>query len=235
MDKVSIIIPFYNDPYVDRAIKSALDQTYENKEIIVVNDGSTSYTEKIKPYLDKIVYIEKENGGTASALNTGIKRATGDYFSWLSSDDLYEAVKIERQLAFMKGLNASISYCNYYLINEEDKVISHPAGIGTSDKKFFLEYMLNGCIINGCTVMVKMSVFNEVGLFDESLNYTQDYDMWLRILEFYDFYYLDQPLVKYRVHKGMGSQRHRREIPKEIRLVKYRHRKKLYSLIQEIK
>ncbi|WP_100012239.1 glycosyltransferase [Lentibacillus sediminis] len=235
MDKVSIIIPFYNDPYVGRAIKSALDQTYENKEIVVVNDGSTSHSEKIKPFLDKIIYIEKGNGGTASALNTGIKSATGNYFSWLSSDDLYEPDKIKKQLAFMKSSKASISYGNYYLINGEDKVISLPAGIGISNKKSFLEYMLGGCIINGCTVMVEMSVFKVVGYFDEGLKYAQDYDMWLRILPFYDFHYFNEPLVKYRVHQGMGSKKYEREIPREINIVKKRHGKKLFFLIQKIR
>ena len=67
--KVSIIIPFYNCPYVDQAIKSALDQTYENIEIVVIDDGSTNYTEKSMPFKDKIIYIRKENGGIATALD----------------------------------------------------------------------------------------------------------------------------------------------------------------------
>ncbi|WP_394514565.1 glycosyltransferase family A protein [Priestia aryabhattai] len=95
MTKVSIIIPFYNCSYIDQAIQSALNQTYQDIEIIVVNDGSSKFNEKITPYLDRILYIEKENGGTASALNLGIKNATGEYFAWLSSDDIFLPIKYQ--------------------------------------------------------------------------------------------------------------------------------------------
>ena len=90
--KVSIIIPVYNGAnYVSEAIDSALAQTYKNIEIIVVNDGSSDdgATEKIaKSYGDRIRYFAKENGGVSSALNFGIRQMTGEWFSWLSHDDL---------------------------------------------------------------------------------------------------------------------------------------------------
>ena len=94
--KVSIIIPVYNgEKYIAQSIESALNQTYKNIEVIVVNDGSSDNTEKIVlEYGDKIKYIRKENGGVASALNVGIKNMTGDFFSWLSHDDLYYPNKI---------------------------------------------------------------------------------------------------------------------------------------------
>ena len=91
--KVTILIPVYNGSnYLKEAIESALAQTYKNKEIIVVNDGSTDNgkTKEIAlSYKDKIKYYEKENGGAPTALNYGIERMTGDYLSWLSHDDLY--------------------------------------------------------------------------------------------------------------------------------------------------
>ncbi len=91
LPKVSIIIPVYNgEKYVSLAIESALRQTYSNLEIIVVNDGSTDKTDKIcRSYGNKIRYIKKENGGVSTALNVGIDNMTGEYFSWLSHDDLY--------------------------------------------------------------------------------------------------------------------------------------------------
>lgn len=97
---VSIVIPVYNgENYLEEAIHSALNQSYENIEIIVVNDGSTDNTENIAlKYKDKIKYFKKENGGVSSALNLGIKNMTGEYFSWLSHDDLYYEDKIERQI-----------------------------------------------------------------------------------------------------------------------------------------
>ena len=77
--KVTIVIPFYNDPYVREAVDSALLQTYENLEIIVVDDGSTSHSDKLDSYGERIYYLGKANGGTASALNYGFRYASGDY------------------------------------------------------------------------------------------------------------------------------------------------------------
>ncbi|MGO4274414.1 glycosyltransferase family 2 protein, partial [Paenibacillus sp. TAF58] len=77
--KVSIIIPFYNCPYIDQAIASAIGQTYANVEIIVVDDGSTIHADKIGPFKDRVYYLGKANGGTASALNHGIRYASGEY------------------------------------------------------------------------------------------------------------------------------------------------------------
>src|SRR5574344_1270331 len=103
--KVSIVIPVYNGSnYLKQAIDSAINQTYKNIEIIVVNDGSNDdeATEKIAlSYGDKIKYYKKVNGGVASALNLALKNMTGKYFSWLSHDDLYYANKIEKQINFI--------------------------------------------------------------------------------------------------------------------------------------
>lgn len=81
--KVSIVIPFYNCAYIEQAVHSAIHQTYPHIEVIVVDDGSTEHVERLQPFMDSIRYIRKENGGTATALNEGIKHATGDYFVWL--------------------------------------------------------------------------------------------------------------------------------------------------------
>ncbi|MCU7741458.1 glycosyltransferase family 2 protein [Priestia megaterium] len=223
IEKVSIIIPFYNCSYIDQAIQSALNQTYKNVEVIVVNDGSTLYEEKITPYLNKIKYIIKENGGTASALNTGIRNATGEYFSWLSSDDIYALNKVEDQVKFMKSMNASVSYTPAIHINSESQPISESVGVKYSDRLHFIRGLKKGCTINGCTVMMKMNIFSEVGMFDESLPYVHDYDLWLRITPKYEFYYLDEPLVLYRIHDEMGTKMFMDKIIKEVKYVKEKH------------
>ncbi|MGC4375442.1 glycosyltransferase [Fictibacillus sp. Mic-4] len=235
MDKVSIIIPFYNCPYIDRAIKSALNQTYSNIEVIVVNDGSILYTDKVKSFLHSIRYIEKANGGTASALNAGIKSATGDYFTWLSSDDIYDPKKVERQMKKMKETGARISYMSYFLIDENDRVTSPKIGVHHPTRELFCKHMMKGCFINGCTVMADMNIFNEMGMFDESLPYTHDYDLWLRILPKYHFYYIDEPLVYYRVHDQMGTKRHAEKINDEIKYVQQTHYGALSQFLQDLK
>ncbi|ANX12076.1 glycosyl transferase family 2 [Fictibacillus arsenicus] len=222
--KVSIIIPFYNCAYIDQAIKSALSQTYKNIEIIVVNDGSTKHVEKIKPFLNQIKYLEKPNGGTGSALNLGIRHATGSYFAWLSSDDIYYPQKIEKQLQFMHTTGAMVSYTNYFVINELGKKISSPMGVYFHDNKQFLRILRRRCFINGCTVMMKMEIFKEFGLFDESLKFTQDYDYWLRIVPRYKFHYFSEPLIHYRMHVNMGTKKYKKEQRVEIQETIRRHK-----------
>jgi glycosyltransferase involved in cell wall biosynthesis len=231
--KVSIIIPVYNCPYVDQAIQSALHQTYGNTEVIVVDDGSTKHLDKMDPYLKRIKYIRKENGGTASALNMGIRKATGEYFAWLSSDDLYDRDKIGKQLTFMRNMNADVSYGAYYLINGEgNKITERNVGVSFPTRLQFIQKMRQGCIINGCTVMMKKKIFEEIGLFNEELGSTQDYDMWLRVLQKYHFYYFNEPLVFYRVHDSMGSKTHAERQTREIRDLQRRYFIPLKQLIQ---
>lgn len=127
--KVSIIIPVYNGAdYLEKAIDSALNQSYTNLEVIVVNDGSNDdgkTAEIAKSYGKRIVYIEKENGGVSSALNCGIAKMTGDYFSWLSHDDEYWKEKIERQVAILrKNKNKKmLTLCDTEFIDEKSRVI----------------------------------------------------------------------------------------------------------------
>ncbi|WP_257349105.1 glycosyltransferase family 2 protein [Pseudalkalibacillus decolorationis] len=233
MEKVSIVIPFYNCPYIEHAIESALNQTYKNIEIVVVNDGSTEHTEKLQPYMNQIKYIEKPNGGTSTALNRGIQNATGDYFCWLSSDDIYFPNKVQFQLNEMKRYESAVSYTNYYSINENGEVISFPLGVYTPDRMEFLKTMRTANIINGCTIMINRKVFDEFGIFDESLPYTHDYDMWIRILQKYDFMYINEPLVLYRVHEKMGTRKHWDVIKDEIDFVQKRHSVLLNQLIMK--
>lgn len=231
MEKVSIIIPFYNCPFIDQAIQSALNQTYQNVEVIVVNDGSTSHTSRISPFLSKIKYIEKGHAGTASALNAGIAHATGEYFAWLSSDDVFLPGKIQKQLAHMKINRTKVSHTAYKLIDGKGQNIGSPIQFHFANKQSFYKTLLKQCPVNGSTVMTHMDVFQKVGLFDESLRFTQDYDMWLRLAKIYDFTYLKWPLIQYRVHTGMGSFKYASGLRKETMKVMDRHRKDIKQLI----
>jgi teichuronic acid biosynthesis glycosyltransferase TuaG len=235
MEKISIIIPFYNCQYVDRAIESALQQTYPNIEVILVNDGSTQFTDKVKKYVGKIKYIEKGNGGTATALNMGIKHSTGDYFSWLSSDDMYHPEKISKQLSFMLANQTSAVYSPAIHIDSKGEPISQSIGTFFSDKILFLNHLQKGCFINGCSVLLKMDVFSKVGLFDDTLPYTHDYDFWIRVAQHYDFHYLNEPLIYYRVHEEMGSKKHNDAINQEIMMLQKKYRRLLISMIKNEK
>ena len=127
--KVSIIIPVYNGSnYLRNAIDCALEQTYDNLEVIVVNDGSKDdgATERIAlSYGDKIRYFSKENGGVSSALNYGISRMRGEYFSWLSHDDAYTPNKITDAIQTLISTGSmdqnTIAYTSGFYIDKDGK------------------------------------------------------------------------------------------------------------------
>ncbi|MEC2343357.1 glycosyltransferase [Paenibacillus barengoltzii] len=230
--RVSIIIPFYNCPYIEQAVQSALSQTYPHTEIIVVDDGSSVHAERLAPYRGHIYYLGKANGGTASALNHGIRHASGEYIAWLSSDDLFAPQKIEMQLNFMLGQGAEISHTNFHYIDEHGRITQYNAGMQPLGMRELANTLYSGNPINGCTVMIKRSLIQRVGLFDEGLPYTHDYDLWHRVmLSRTAFPYLNVPLISYRRHSGMGTLRHQAAISAEIRFIQNRYRDALTHLI----
>ncbi|MDR6883157.1 glycosyltransferase [Bacillus sp. 3255] len=233
--KVSVVMPFYNCPYVERAIQSVLQQSYPHIELIVVSDGSTKHTDLVKPYLSRIVYVEKPNGGTATALNAGIRRATGELFAWLSSDDVYDLTKVEKQVNFMLRKNAAVSYTNFHLIDGNDHITRMNVGLHFEDRLYFLKHLVNSCPVNGSTIMMRMDVFQKVGLFDEALPFTHDFDYWKRAAHFYTFHSLPESLTLYRVHDAMGSVVHSKEQWMEIQSVNEKYKGSLERLINEVR
>ncbi|MDQ0901551.1 MULTISPECIES: glycosyltransferase [unclassified Paenibacillus] len=234
--KVSVIIPFYNCPYIGHAIISATNQTYPNVEVIVVDDGSNLYVEKIKPYMDRIRYIRKSNGGTGSALNQGIKEAKGEFIAWLSSDDLFLPNKIARQMQFMQQVNASISYTNWHALNEHNHIFKQSVNLVFPNIIAFYSRFLVGNPINGCTVILKKGLIPQIGWFDQSFLYTQDYDMWLRLLvEGQHFHFLNEPLTLYRIHDEMGTKKHYSTVEEEMWFIQQKYKEKLTKLIEKLK
>ncbi|MFD2333400.1 glycosyltransferase family 2 protein [Cohnella sp. GCM10020058] len=204
---VTVVIPFYNDPYVNEAIDSVLAQTYEPIEIIVVDDGSQAHVERIlPPYAGRLRYIGKANGGTASALNAGIRAASGEYVAWLSSDDRFRPDKIERQLTYMRERNAMICCTDFAVIDGGGTVVDSRYGEAYPDSLALMRLLASVNAINGCTVMMRKDIFQVVGTFNETLRFTQDYDFWARtVLSGISIDYLAVPLTEYRMHDGMGT------------------------------
>ena len=231
--KITVVIPFYNCPYLHQAIESVRSQSYPNVEIIVVDDGSTEHQQQVIPYLPYIRYFIKPNGGTASALNFGIKQATGDYFAWLSSDDRFTPDKLEKQMKFFQDHQAYVGYTAYYYMNADGERTSEPIRCIYTSRRHMFETLMNVNPINGISIMIKMNVFSAIGVFDEKLRYTHDYDLWLRILPHFELYYLDEPLLYYRSHVNMGSIKYAKDIQSEIDLVQSNHRASILNLIKE--
>ena len=188
---VSIVIPVYNGSnFLAEAIDSALAQTYKNIEIVVVNDGSKDdgATEKVAlSYGDKIKYYPKPNGGVSSALNYGIEKMSGDYFSWLSHDDLYEPLKVEREveeLAKIRDKENTIICCADSLINANGKPIYHTSkrldGLYSGSDLFDI-FFAKHLVINGCTLLIHKSVFERFGGFSK-FRYIQDIECWIHFM-----------------------------------------------------
>lgn len=217
---VSIIIPVYNGSnYMKEAIDSAINQTYNNIEIIVINDGSNDdgKTEEIaKSYGEKIRYIYKENGGVSSALNLGIKEMNGDYFSWLSHDDKYESDKIEKQINLLNKYDNKkdlIVLCGTQQIDKDSKNISTNIKKRNLKENQIINYkdvlksLLDKGSFNGCALLIHKSIFRECGNFDENLRFCQDIYLWIKIfLKHYNLVYSDDKLVYSRVHNQQVTQ-----------------------------
>ncbi len=220
--RVSIIIPVYNgDPYLRESIDSALAQTYENLEVIVVNDGSrdNGATEAIAlSYGDKIRYIKKENGGVSSALNLGIQHMTGDYFSWLSHDDRYDPEKVAASVAYLAQFSNRerlLVMCGGYYIDKNANHLRDMHFDFKRDKVYsdteVVEYLLKHSTLDACCLLIPKTAFDECGLFNEDLFCNQDALMWYEI--FLHGYGLvvceDQKLVAYRLHAAQTSKTRR--------------------------
>lgn len=209
--KVSIIIPVYNGSnFLRESIDSALSQTYKNIEILVINDGSKDdgATEKIAlSFGDKIIYISKENGWVASALNLGIREMIWEYFSWLSHDDLYLPSKIEKQIDSLSNLSNknTIISSDYIIVNEKQESLSEMKLDYTSEN---LPYkLLMNWFINGCTLLIPKAVFDDVWVFEDTLKTTQDYHLWFRMMKKYKFINIPEFLVKSRQHWEQDSRK----------------------------
>jgi glycosyltransferase involved in cell wall biosynthesis len=211
---ISIIIPVYNGAlYLRQAIESALAQSYAQKEVIVVDDGSTDQSwQIIQSYGAKIRALRQKNGGVSTALNLGIKNAKGEYISWLSHDDVYHPDKLRRQVQAINQLprdrqKRTIIFSNYKIIDQNSEVIEVPAIEKVHDLRKFVcpLYPVMKGLIFGCTLLIPKLCFVESGYFDPALRTSQDYDLWFKFFHKYPVYFQTDYLLLSRRHPGQGT------------------------------
>ena len=201
--KVSVVIPTYNHArYLPYALDSVINQGYPNLEVLVIDDGSYDGTaELVKPYGSKINYIYKENGGTPSALNLGLSLATGKYVCWLSADDALIGEKVSKQVSLMESdPSLGFSYTSFVVIDASGTKQYDVNSAYFTHKQEMVTKLMEGCFINGSSVMMRRSALEEIGNFDESLPQAHDYDLWFRFLRHYSCGFLEEPLLAYRWH-----------------------------------
>jgi glycosyltransferase involved in cell wall biosynthesis len=193
---VSVIIPTYNrSSQVIEAVHSVFEQTFEDFELIVVDDGSCDGTaESFNPYKGRIAYRFQENRGVSAARNQGIRMSRGQWIAFLDSDDLWLPKKLETQFQFFsQNPEALICQTEEVWIRNGRQVNPLKKHQKFSGDIFAPSLLL--CLVSPSAVMIKRDLFEQVGCFDEALPACEDYDLWLRISAQFPIYLIDQPLV----------------------------------------
>ncbi len=205
-DLVSIIVPNYNsEKFLKETIDSVLAQTYENWELLIVDDCSTDGSvEIIRSYKDSriVLYENETNCGAAYSRNVALQKARGKWIAFLDSDDLWTEEKLEKQVAFMEENNYLFSYTDYERIDEDSnplgEVIVGPKKIGRR-KMFRYNYL--GCL----TVMYNREALGLFQVENEIGNGRNDYALWLKISRSAKCYRLNETLAKYRMRTSSLS------------------------------
>ena len=193
---VSVILPTYNRGWIlTEAIDSVLAQDYKNYELIVVDDGSTDNTREILDvYGQDIIVLRQANNGVSAARNRGIAAAGGQLVAFLDSDDLWLPRKLSRQVDFFK-LNPDA------VINQTEEIwIRNGVRVNPKDRHrkpsgMIFERSLELCLVSPSAVMIQITLFDAVGVFDENLPACEDYDLWLRIGCRYPVHLIATPLI----------------------------------------
>jgi glycosyltransferase involved in cell wall biosynthesis len=211
-DLVSVIIPVYNsEKYLEECLNSVLEQTYENIEIIVVDDGSTDSSSNIlKKYYDRINIISQKNGGLASALNLGINNMKGNWFKWFSPDDVMYPYTIQTLVDESKNHSPNtILYSNWEIIDENGKKLREFQESNYNDLSNF-EFnirLLDGQLINVNTTLIPSSLFDKCDIrkLDDPVAIDYDFFLYSALLHDTKFHLIFKPLIKYRIHSNQLS------------------------------
>lgn len=206
---VSVVTATYNMAhYLPLAIQSVLAQTYENFELLIVDDGSMDNTrEVVKAFLDnaQVKYLVQKNKGQAAAKNRGILESSGEYIAFLDADDMWAPEKLELQVPlFASSENLGVVYSRLACIDQSGSYL------GVANNELFRgrisERLLNHNFVGFSTAVVKKECFDRLGGFNENYRMAIDYDLWLRFSTQYEFDYVDLPLLYYRWWPGQLSQ-----------------------------
>jgi glycosyltransferase involved in cell wall biosynthesis len=193
---ISVIIPTYNRGWIIKeAIDSVLAQEYINYELIVVDDGSTDDTHDIlNSYQKNFLVLRQNNKGVSAARNRGFAAASGRFIAFLDSDDIWLPQKLSQQVDFFQS-NPDALICQTEEIWIRNNVRVNPKKRHKKPSGMIFEPSLSLCLVSPSAVMIKKNLFEEVGLFDETLPACEDYDLWLRVSCRHPVHLIDTPLI----------------------------------------
>lgn len=208
--ETSIIIPLYNaEKYIAETIQSVLNQTYQNWELIIIDDGSIDFSSKIVTnFLDdnRISFHHQKNSGVSSARNNGFIKSCGKYITFLDADDVWTKDNLEEKVSYLKNNQVDVVYSRYYTINEKSESTSKILN------KAIYPTLKDVLLLKGnystapSGLVIKSEVLQKIGGFDTNLSNNADQDIWVRILaNNFKIALIEKPLWKYRVHANNMS------------------------------
>ena len=207
---VSVIIPAYNAiDYLAETIETVFSQTFQDFEIVIVDDGSTDDTAKLINQLSQekpqIKLVSQANQGVSAARNTGIRQAQGKYIAILDADDLWEPTKLEQQVNSLEN-NPTVGLCYTWTALADSQGQATGRVIASQAEGDVWQQLTEMNIVCcGSTPMIRRCCFDDVGFFDENLRFSEDWDMWWRIAAKYHFSVIKEPLIRYRQHPSSHS------------------------------
>ena len=210
---VSIIIPTYNRRQsIGRSVRSVLNQTYQDFELIIVDDGSTDNTKELVADFndERIRYVRHEgNKGEAAARNTGIKAARCDYIAYQDSDDEWLPEKLARQMELLEDASPEVGviYTGFWKTENHRRTYIPFSWVSRKNGNIHRE-LLKGNFIGGPVTLIKKECFEKAGMFNEEIFHLEDWELWLRISKYYHFKYIDEPLVIAHYHSDNVSSNH---------------------------
>lgn len=220
---VSVVVAAYNmGHYVETAVRSVLEQSVPDLEVIVVDDGSTDNTASVvESFVDdpRVHLIRQENAGQPRAKNAGLRAARGRFIAFCDADDLWVKDKLEKQLpAFDSDVRIGVVYSQVATIDPDGKRTGDITGDGPSgdvvDELFIKNFVPFGSAI------IRKEVLDTLGLFDEDLAMGIDWDLWLRVAVHWEFLFVREPLYLYRVWPGQMSRNWRGRYEHAFRIMK---------------
>ncbi len=210
--EVSVIIPAYNhEEFIEQAIQSVIDQHFQNWELIIIDDGSTDRTKELVDRFEdypRIQIFHQKNSGLSATLNRGLKIARGKYFSFLPSDDYLHPLKLSSQIEiFHDRPDLGVVFCNQIPVDrygnpsKDDTIISW-TDVPYVTEEEILPHLFERNFIPAPSALIRTDYLRQLGGFDETLIYTQDYDVWMRFLPHHSAHWLHKALIYYRWHGG---------------------------------
>lgn len=223
MPKVSVVIPAYNAVrFLPQTLSSVFAQTFQDFEVVIVDDGSTDATAQWLTTVEetRVRFIQQPNQGAAVARNRGIHESKGEYIAFLDADDLWESTKLEQQVVCLDTRpEVGFVHTAIRFIDDTGFDLGRILKVDHKDGYVWGDMVVRHGVRCGSTPMIRRECFDRLGVFDTTLSFGEDWDMWLRVAARYPVAVLNEPLVAYRQHGGNMSKDYQQILPNYLNIL----------------